>query len=166
MSILAGAKVDAGDLTAYKVKGTQSSAQSIPNNTFTAITFNGTDDVDNLSIHDTVTNNSRFVIGAKIGWWLCWGKYATTGTAAGVSRRTRFLLNGVTSINGSYSSNPAFSATALTGGFWTVESFTMVQTTAAADYIELYALQDSGGALNTTVSGDLRSQFLALYIGP
>jgi hypothetical protein len=161
----AGDYVRAGDTTRYFCKATQSSVQSIPNNAFTAITFNGTDDVDNLGIHDPVTNNSQFVIGLKLGWWQVSGKYATTGSAAGTSRRSRFLLNGATSINGSYTSFPAFSATAMTGGFWTTESTTLVQTTLSTDYIEFTALQDSGGALNTTVSGDLRCQFTAIYLG-
>jgi hypothetical protein len=166
VTIIAGAKVDAGDLTRYFCKGTQSSVQSIPNNTFTAVTFNGTDDVDNLGIHDIVTNNSRFVIGLKLGWWQVAGKYATSGSATGTARRSRFLLNGTTSINGSYTATPSFSGTAMTGGFWTSESMSLVQTTLATDYIEFQAFQDTGGALNTTVSGDLRCQMVCIYLGP
>jgi hypothetical protein len=161
----AGDYVRAGDTTRYFCKATQSSVQSIPNNAFTPITFNGTDDADSLGIHDPSVNNSQFTIGLKLGWWLCSGKWAGTGSAAGLSRRTRFLVNGVTSVNGSYSSFPSFSGTAMTGGFWTCESTTLVQATLATDYIEFTVLQDTGGALNTTVSGDLRAQFTALYLG-
>jgi hypothetical protein len=161
----AGDYVRASDTTRYYCKGTASTAQSIPTGAFTPIIFNNTDEVDTLGIHDPVTNNTQFNIGAKLGWWWITGKYATTGSATGIGRRTRFLVNGTTSVNGSYSAFPSFSGTAMTGGFWTCESTSLVQSTTSSDYIEFTALQDTGGALNTVVSGDLRCQMLCIYMG-
>lgn len=165
----AGDTVRASDTTRYICKGIQTSVQSIPNASFTAVQFNGTDEVDNLGIHDPVTNNSQFVIGLKLGWWQVIGKYATTGTGtAASSRRTRILLNGVTGQNGGYASTPTetvSTGTLTQGGFWTSESTTLVQSTLSTDYVELYAFQDTGGAVNTTVSGDLRSTLICIYLG-
>lgn len=162
----AGDFVRAGDTTRYYCKATQSLAQSINSGVFTAITFNGTNDVDTLGIHDSVTNNSRLTIGLKLGWWHVSGKYSTTGTAAGISRRLRLVMNGATGVNGAYAAWPAFSATAMTGGFWSFETSSLMQASLSTDYVELHAFQDSGGALNTIVSGDLRSSIYAIYLGP
>lgn len=171
----AGDYVRAGDTTRYYTKGVANTVQSIPNNAFTIITFDGTDEVDTLGIHDPSTNNSRFNIGLKLGFWWCIAKYATAGNnsyaaANNVEQvRSRFLVNGTTSVNGSYSAAPAWQISAGTvtyAGFWTSESQTLVQASASADYVELQGLQTSGGALNTVVSGDLRCQFICIYLGP
>lgn len=162
----AGARILAADTTRWYTKAVQNTVQSIPTGSFTALQFNGTDEVDNLGIHDPVTNNSRFVIGLALGWWYVQAKFACSATAAAQQRRSRLILNGGTGINGGYSGTPVYSATAMTGGFWTIESSSVVQATASTDYVEVQGFQDSGGALNTVVSGDLRCQFIALYQGP
>jgi hypothetical protein len=160
-----GDYVRAGDVRSYYAKVSQSTAQSIPNNVFTARQFNGNDDTDTLGVHDPVTSNSQINIGKVLGWWMLTGVYASAGTAAGGGRRVRWLLNGTTGVNGAYVSFPTASGTAITGGFWAVESTALVQATAAADYVELQGLQDTGGALNTQVSGDLRCAVTAVYLG-
>lgn len=161
MTILAGAKVDAADLTRHYTKGSQGTTQSIPNNSFTAIQFNGTDDVDTLGIHDPVTSNTRFNIGLKLGWWQISGKFVCSASGTG-ARRSRFVLNGSLGVNGGYSAVPLSSG----AGFWTSESNTLVQSTLSTDYVEFQGFQDSGGALSTLVSGDLRSQMVCIYLGP
>jgi hypothetical protein len=98
MSIVAGAKVDAGDLTPRYCFAYQSVAQSIPTGvvTFTGITMT-TDHVDTDSIHDTVSNTSRFVIGLKLGWWEISGCVAYAAVASGAvseTRRAGIVMNG------------------------------------------------------------------------
>lgn len=165
----AGDTVKASDNTRFYTKATQGVAQSIPNNSWTAITLDDTDTVDSLGLHDPVSSNTRLTIGLKLGWWLVIGKYTSVADTRGATRGARILLNGV-GVNGGYQRFPDFNTTAsqvTTGGFWSVETTTLVQSTVSTDYIELHAMQNSGtaGAVNTSVSGDFRCQLIALYLG-
>lgn len=161
MVALAGARVLASDNARVYTKAIQNTPQAFGAATFTAMTFDGADEVDTLGIHDPVTNNSRLNIGLLLGWWLViahtpWGGVSASG------KRSRLVLNGVTGINGGYVAIPAVTAT--TAGFQTTDSVALVQATAAADYVQCQAYTDL--AASTQVSGDLRATFTAIYQGP
>jgi hypothetical protein len=157
----AGAPVLATDYQRWRVKAVQNTVQALAAATFTAVSFDGADEVDDLNVHDSVTNNSRVLLGLAVGWWLVMG-HTAWGAATGKGIRSRLVLNGVTGINGSYDSAPAITAT--TGGFITTNSVGLVQVTNAADYIQLQAYTETAGS--TTVSGDLRCALSAVYQGP
>jgi hypothetical protein len=159
----AGAPIKVADNARWYCKATQGTPQNMANITLTSVTFDDADSVDNLGIHDPVTNNSRFLIGLALGWWLVIGsvEWATTGPSA-QSRRSQLLLNGATAVNGSFFIDPAVTI----NGFSTAVSSSLVQATAATDYVELQGYQDSGGILATRVSGNIRPQMLCIYQGP
>ena len=152
----AGEVVSASDTTFPYCFATQGSAQSLANNTLTASTLDAESE-DSLSIHDTVTLNTRFVIGRKLGVWLVTGlvTYATNATG---TRRAVIQLNG-SDVNGAHSIVPPGAA------LGTAQATGMVRATASTDYVELAGLQNSGGALNTTVSGSYRSSLALTWIG-
>lgn len=157
----AGAPVLVGDVARWYCKSTQSTAQAFGAAAFTLVNFDAADDVDNLGIHDPVTNNNRFNIGLALGWWLVIGTVAF-GAASGKGVRSRLIMNGVTSVNGGYSSQPAY--TAAGAGFITCTSIGLAQATAAADYVSLQAYTDV--ASSAIVSGDLRPSMTCIYQGP
>ena len=158
MTIKAGGIIDASDLLAPFCQATQATAQSLVTATSTAISFDS-EAVDTLAIHDTVTLNSRFVIGKKLGWWLVSAAITYNSNATG-DRRSRVMLNG-TAVVGGWTIIPAAAATfhtATTPGI-------LVQATAATDYVEIHGQQSSGANLSTIVSGDFRSRVSLTYVG-
>ena len=121
---------------------TNSANQSIPNNAFTTLTFN-TEDFDTDSIHDNVTNNSRLT-ATTAGKYLVYGNVRFAANATN-TRGVRFLSStlggGVAEVRVQASSSIV------------VLIISTVIDMAAADYIELQAYQNSGGALNSEASG-------------
>lgn len=122
---------------------TGSGAQSIANNTQTAILFDA-EQYDTDAIHDTSTNTSRFTVPAgKGGYWQVSFFFTWDGNATGT--RNIYLYK-----NGSFiaylSANPA----ATNQG---TNNATMIYNYAAADYIEFYAFQSSGVSLNVSAPG-------------
>lgn len=123
----------------------QGAAQSIPGNAFTAITFDSTT-LDSYGGHSNVTNNSRYT--AQVAGW-----YSVSGAAGWVNNTTgarglEVMVNGA-SINGGSAiaaPSPGLSVTVTAVG--AVEVFL-----AAGSYVELWAYQNSGGALNTNGGG-------------
>lgn len=120
---------------------THSGAQSIVNNTETAIAMD-TEVYDTDGAHSTVTNNSRYTVVTAGKYWLAhqveWASSAT-GT-----RDVYFRVNGgATNYLKSHwgGSLPAASHCQQTCGILPV-------TLIVGDYIEAYCLQTSGGALN------------------
>jgi hypothetical protein len=130
-----------------------SGAQSLPNNSETAIGLDGErfDSDPNGAIHDTATNNSRLTCRTA-GVYHLSGGLAFTGNATG-ERYVSLRLNGTTSI-----------ARVRLDGQSTTELDLQVSTSyllAASDYVELTAFQTSGGALNTVAISN-SSPFLAM----
>jgi hypothetical protein len=131
------------------------SAQAIPNNTFTALNF-GSERWDSAAMHDTVTNNSRITcrvageydIGASV-------HFAANATG---NRFVLLRLNGVTSIGADGSPNFGASQTAYLN---TATRYRL----AVGDYIEVVVYQDSGGSLNTAVTGNISPEFWLSYVG-
>lgn len=137
-----------------------SAVQSIPNNTFTALTFD-TEVIDTDSQHSISTNTSRVVIGTTLGWYRCSGGVVFAGAAAASRYGAEVALNGV-AVNGSQQFI-ASSGTATPLSAILIPTF--VQATLSTDYVEMLVLQNAGVAMNTTVSGAARPIFCVEYVG-
>lgn len=136
----------------------QSVAQTVANNVFSAVTFT-LETVDRRGQHSTTVNTSRITATADLGTYLVAGQVAWTTNATG-TRRCRFTDSGVTPLQGAYGLYPPASAfgTAVAIGIW--------QPATSTAYIELEALQDSGGNLDTLVSANgIRSFAMAYRLG-
>ncbi len=124
---------------------TATAAQSLTNNTVTKITFNtasATPDIDSYDPNGWFNNaNDRIVIGQD-------GFYnitANVGFAANATSRRLVLIyvNGVQREGVQVPASPAGT---------TLLSISTNVYLVATDYVEVYALQQSGGALNTVIS--------------
>lgn len=137
---------------------TQSVAQSIPNGAYTGISFTaaGDEQIDRDGQHSPSTNPSRIVIGNTLGWYLVFGSYVPTASAAGSTRRAQICLNGAS----------AFGETAVATNAQQTTLFTasLIPAGVSTDYVEIRVWQDTGGAQNTVVSGGLRSTLGAIWL--
>ena len=127
-------------------------SQTLSNNTFTAITFAETDYIDTDAFHDPASNNTRITIPAGKG-----GKYLVTGyilndTGNG-PMRTRIYLNGTGFVEARY---------ALAGDDNGM-GLSVIMDLTAADYIELFGYQNSGG--NNAVYGSTDLGIKATFFG-
>ena len=119
-----------------------SAAQSLANGTLTVIAFDS-EYFDTNSMHDNATNNSRITIPASQG-----GKYLLSANIVYAPNATGFRqffirINGG---NNFYSaSNPVIPAYASWPNY---VAYSFVLDLAAADYVEIFGSQNSGGALN------------------
>jgi hypothetical protein len=151
----AGSKVSAGtyaadittpinNLAAVPVfKGYQSAAQSIANNSITALGMD-TEAVDSESAHSTSVNTSRYVAPVA-GWYLviAYVAFAANGTG---NRLVEIRVNGAgaaTNLAQTVNQTPG----AANGSALSAASLILLQ---AGDYVEAYGYQTSGGALNTS----------------
>jgi hypothetical protein len=137
----------------------KSASQSIPNATWTTLTFNS-ESFDTDGFHDTSSNTSRMTIpsgkGGKylVQWQAVWDPNATG------SRNTKITLNGGTDVAyGTWSM-------ALTGaGSSTIHANTAVLSLSVADYIEIQIGQESGGNLNANGGANDGNTFSIIYLG-
>lgn len=120
----------------------QTVAQTLTNNAWTAINLQ-TEDIDTSNGHSTITNISRYT-APKAGKYELAGGVAYAGSAAG-QRWSRWAKNGV-DLPGSGANMDATAA-----GQALLVARTILVVLAAGDYIELQALQSSGGNLDTYV---------------
>lgn len=114
-----------------------SSAQSIPNATWTALTFNS-EVYDTDGMHSTSTNTNR-VTCVTAGKYLVWG-YVTFDANATGNRYAAIKKNGtfyVIEMRSNFGS-----------GSTTVLHVDLLINLAEGDYVELFARQESGGSLN------------------
>lgn len=133
---------------------TSTANQSIPNNTETAINFDGTDRYDTNNIHSPTTNNTRLTCNTA-GTYIIVGQTSFVGNATGY-RSLRINLNAATTI-AVLQSNPPGS----------VECALVVSTIwdmAIGDYVQLAVLQTSGGALNV-YGNTIYTEFMMQKIG-
>lgn len=121
----------------------QASAQSIPNNTHTAVTFDS-EDVDSAGGHSLVTNTSRYTFQYP-GWYELAGGHSFATDAVG-ARGSYWAKNG-TAVNGSNTVLPTVSGLSWCGPARTKQVFGNV-----SDYAELFVYQGRGSALNTSVT--------------
>lgn len=132
--------------------------------TNTAITFgSGSEVLDTDALHDTSTNNTRIVIGKRLGWWQVCGVYCAPNNGNTTLLRCVVGKNG-SALNGGMTSIPFSGSSA----FITMPSpVVMVEATSATDYVELYGYQTAGaGTLGTAVAGGIASGFNAVWVRP
>lgn len=138
----------------------QTVAQSIPNNSVTAITFD-TEDLDGnvagTAQHDNSTNSSRFT-AVYAGWYQVSGGVGFSSNATGV-RLSRWIVNGTT-VNGS-----EIELAAISGAVTLIPARTIKVYLAVGDYVELGAFQNSGGSLNSAVATGTQSRMSVLWTG-
>ncbi len=136
----------------------QSVAQTLTSGSFTAITFTQ-EDYDNRGGHSTSSNTSRYT--AQVA-----GRYQVSGAVAFVAsatgrRGTQWRINGSV-VNGSQlllSSGDDADETQY-------PARTMTVFLSVGQYVELYAIQQSGGNLNTSVAdGGTQSMMAVRYVG-
>jgi hypothetical protein len=116
--------------------------------TVTAVKFGaGSEVLDTDSAHDVTTNNSRILIGVKLGWWRIGAIYCPASNGATTSVRAVIYKNG-SPIPGSFNGLPAANVFV---GVPTGEMY--VQATSGTDYIELMGYQAAAsGTIGTSVS--------------
>lgn len=120
------------------------SNQSINNNTLTAVTFT-TEDFDTDTMHDNSTNPTRVTITTS-GKYLLIGQGTWNGTTAGMM--SLYLRKNGNTYIASVSQPFGGSSKDIAQECRTIASLT------AGDYIELVALQTSGGALSLLSGAD------------
>ncbi|PJN22427.1 hypothetical protein [Kitasatospora sp. CB02891] len=134
--------------------GTQSTVQSVPNSTWTALALDTTQ-TDLYGGHSNTTNSSRYT--AQVTGW-----YTVCGTAAYVPNSTGFRTARI-QVNGA--AIPGAETYGPNNG--TAESVIVTPTRdvylTANDYVEVASWQNSGGALNTSVGGETRCALFVRY---
>jgi hypothetical protein len=134
---------------------TKSADQSLTNATYTAITFDG-ESWDTDTYHDNATNNSRITIPAgKAGKYLVTVNLSYAASGVGSIRLVNIYKNGATTGDNNFPTNPTFNSCAVRS---------VVMDLAVSDYIQAFAYQDSGGALNLKATS-LGTVFQATYLG-
>lgn len=133
----------------------QTTLQSIPNNSSTALTFT-TEDLDSHAQHDTATDTARFT-AVYAGWYLCSGAicFAASGTGVRIAQWA---------VNGTVQNGTDVEITAVTGAVTIVPARTRKLYLAVNDYLELRAFQNSGGALNTGVTTSNQSSMAVHWV--
>ena len=124
-------------------------AQSIANATNVALAFNS-ERFDTDTIHDTATNNSRLTCKTA-------GKYLVNANVSFAANATGFrqltiVLNGVTEIAALWLPNQG-------AGLATTVVVSTLYDLAVNDYIQAFAYQTSGGALDVSVVGNYSPEF-------
>lgn len=129
-------------------RGRQTSAQSIANITSVAITLD-TEDFDTAGGHSTVSNTSRYT-AVYPGYYQHSGglSYSSdaTGTRAAEWGKNGTLINGGSALLSAVNGNSTRLATRTDYTFLNV-----------GDYLELFAFQNRGSALNTAVTNQEQS---------
>lgn len=125
----------------------QGTVQSVPNNAFTAISFD-VSDIDTDNGHNNVTNNTRYV-GKTPGWFQISGSVVFTTNGTG-SRGALWAKNGASATSAGVLIAPSGAAL----NSWIPAKTKHIQLNGTTDYIELQGYQSSGGALNTVVNND------------
>jgi hypothetical protein len=134
---------------------TQSTLQSVPNATWTAVNFDAST-FDSYGGHSNSTNNTRYTAQVA-GWYMVFGCGSIATNATG-QRGTAAAKNG-TRIQGA-----AGFYGAVAGNASVSPSPPTIVFLAAGDYIEIQVYQSSGGALNTAVGVDLDSSVTIVWL--
>jgi len=132
----------------------KTTSQSISNATFTLLTWNS-EEYDTSSYHDNSTNNSRLTVPTT-GYYLITGVIDVAANATG-NRLLEIRKNGA---GGQISYLFSVPPTTAANGFVPQMSYTLKLT--AADYIEAYFYQNSGGSLNVDNGSKWQLSFLGV----
>ena len=133
----------------------QSAAQSVPDSTYTAITFNS-ELFDTDAYHSTSSNTSRITIPAgKAGKYLFTRKINWAGAiGAGSYCIFKMYKNGTDLAN--------YGGYAMTSNGQLAVADSMIIDAAEADYFEIFVYQNTGGSSNTSSGG---TYFSCQYLG-
>jgi hypothetical protein len=147
-----------GSSSAKAVGLYKSGSQSTSNATFTAITFDS-EDYDTSSFHSTSSNTSRVTIPTGLG-----GYYQINSGARWSDNTTGVRVVAI------YKNGSLWARYTSTAGIGTgsINLFMpIIMNLAAADYIEVFAYQNSGGSLNVTGNDvEVRATtFTVAYLG-
>ena len=134
---------------------TKSAAQTITNNSSTALTFN-TETFDTDGFHDNSTNTSRITIPSGKG-----GKYLFVMTMCWTTNATGERLTTLKKNGGFH--KYTWQMGGISGGYIFNPSSVIVDATAG-DYFEMFGFQTSGGNLNI-VEGFDYTTFSCVYLG-
>lgn len=134
----------------------QTSAQLVANSTFTTITFD-VEDYDNYDGHSITLNTGRYTAQIAGYYHIC-GKIAWVANATG-RRASVIQVNGV-DLTGSQIALPA---TAANDGQFPILSTDVLLS--VNDYVQVQGFQESGGNLNTGVTGNQGSMMTVRWVG-
>jgi hypothetical protein len=157
MDFISGEKLTATKLNNVlqsRVHAYQTSTQSLSNGAWGAITMNA-EAYDPNSFHSTSVNTARCT-PTVAGRYKCFGMVAFAGNTTG-DRAAQFRKNGAQTDELPYGPMPAMNGTGLVAG----AAFAMgtVALNGTTDYVELYGIQNSGGALSTFYSALLSGSY-------
>lgn len=144
MAIASGQRLTPARLNPIIADLRQTTAQTLPNNTWVALLFQA-EDIDTHGGHSTTSNTGRYTC-TLAGTYMFNGAVAFASHATG-QRWCRWHLNG-----GEIFGTGA-NVQAITGQPTLLTARTAVMTLAVGDYVELAAFQSSGGNLDTYISG-------------
>ncbi|MET8150256.1 hypothetical protein ACIBSW_13195 [Actinoplanes sp. NPDC049668] len=160
MAVAPGEDIDASDMPIERYpigRMVQAVAQSIPDNTVTALTWT-TEDIDTDGFHDTAVNNTRITPNLE-GYYEFHFTYYSAAQTTPASMDVSLRKNGSGSIASGTRTAGATVATGVSGN-------TIVEMNGTTDYVEVMALQDSSGAVNTNASSRFSSHVTWKFLRP
>lgn len=137
-------------------KAIQTTVQLIPATTFTAVTFDGADIDDALNMHDPTTNNTRITV-PYTGMYMVTGSIWMNATAGGSLREAAIRVNGTSLVWENRQTN------AQNAGAQPSVQVSGPVFLNSGDYIEIMALNDVTGGLNTLIVAS-RGPFAAVSL--
>lgn len=133
-----------------------SANQSTANGTYVALAF-GSENFDTDGFHDNSTNNTRMTIPAGKA-----GKYLITALVSWASNSTADRRVGIYKNGSGIAYTARFNPSSTDD---TAISSSYVTALSVGDYIEIFAFQSSGGALNVLTGGGIESNFTVTFLG-
>lgn len=139
----------------------QTSGQSIPDSTVTALTWQ-TEDVDPYSWHNPSVNPTR-ITPTYPGWYRGWYSVGWPGTGGGSFRLGYIRKNAsTTDLRARHDSRPT--SNGYTKRFAGVPFF--IPMNGTTDYFEIMVLQDTGAAMTTNSTANIQSELFLRYWAP
>lgn len=135
----------------------QTVAQSLTTSVGAALLYD-TEDIDTDNMHSTVSNTSR-VTAQTAGRFMISGGVGFAANATGL-RVTYYAINGTNNSGSGVELSAAGGGGVTLLGARSKSIFLNV-----GDYVEMFALQTSGGSLNTDVSGLDQPNFTVRWVG-
>ena len=137
----------------------QNTIQSLGTSANTAITLDG-ESLDTYGGHSTSTNNSRYTAQVP-GYYMVFGVITFAYNSGGGWRVCTIAKNGsVTSVPGGFG---IYQATGTTNALSFAHSVAIVQMNGTGDYVEIYADQNSGVAINTAVAATIQQSAMTVW---
>jgi hypothetical protein len=163
-----GGTTQLADLLAYASSSTakplvrvvQQTVQSIANSTTVALTFGaGSEEIDTDGWHDTSVNTSR-ITPLKAGY------VRLTGTVFFPTTTTITVLRACIGKNGTILSPYKAEKPSTTSQVVSAQISMLQQCNGSTDYFELFALQSSGAAVNTSTGAGVSSVLELEFLRP